>query len=81
METLNASTVAHSEDFQADLMAAILNTFQMDGEADLEHADNFDEINARFSELANCLVKAPAYQLAVDELGSATQVMMHCSDG
>jgi ubiquinone biosynthesis protein Coq4 len=68
METLNASAVNHSEKFQADLMTAILNTFQMDGEADLEHADNFDEINARFSELVNYLVKAPAYQLAVDEL-------------
>ncbi|WNZ23104.1 ubiquinone biosynthesis protein [Leptolyngbya sp. NK1-12] len=68
METLNTSVATQSEEFQANLMTAILNTFQMDGEADLEHADNFDEINARFSELVNYLVKAPAYQLAVDEL-------------
>jgi ubiquinone biosynthesis protein COQ4 len=68
METLNTSTIAHSEEFQADLMTAILNTFQMGGEVDLEHADNFDEINAKFSELVNYLVKTPAYQLAVDEL-------------
>ncbi|MBD2099992.1 Coq4 family protein [Leptolyngbya sp. FACHB-261] len=68
METLNVAEANHSEEFQASLMAAILNTFQMDSEADLEHADDFDEINARFSELVNYLVNAPAYQLAVDEL-------------
>ena len=46
METSNVSVANRSDEFKAGLMAAILNTFQMDGEADLEHADNFDEINA-----------------------------------
>lgn len=68
METSNVSVKKYSEEFQAGLMTAILNTFQIDGEADLDHADNFDEINAKFSELVNYLVKAPAYQLAVSEL-------------
>ncbi len=82
METLNASTVTHSKDFQADLTTAILNTFQMDTEADLEHAENFDKINARFLELVNYLVQAPAHQLAVSELqkrdNAARTIIQEC---
>ena len=70
MKTLNAPTIDRSEEFQADLMAAILATFEVDGEGNLEHMDNFDEVNAKFSELTNYLVKSHAYHLVVEELKS-----------
>lgn len=57
-------------DFQTGLMTAIwntLNTFQS-GQIDLEHADNFDQINANSANLESYLVQAPAYQLAVEAL-------------
>lgn len=66
MELINVLTVDTSEEFQRQLMTAILGSLQFEGKMNLERMDNFDEINSQYDELSNLLVKSPAYHLAVE---------------